>query len=528
MDFRELLVPISLSLLTVWGIQYYASRNSVSDIEIKPGQEFIVSPIKEVQKPLNRDVSYQCSSNEIENFKPETVNLVLEREKISFSNKYAVMNDLSFKHFLKDNLSWIRTIHENYENYENTGSAELRSFLVAFQDKTPVIYTLTENIKDQNRNIVTYQAESDLGKITKQFIIYNNSFKLDLNISIEPKAGQSIQPRVFIVEPFVKDMGDNNLVMALFNTQNRAIEKRKPAAVLESSWFRPVLFGIENRYFIHALVTDSNKFSQRGYFAMESDGKLMAILEGPSITEKTSWLLSFYMGPKIAADMSAVDKRLENTLDYGWLSYLAKIFVKLLNFIYSYVPNYGLAIVVLTIIVNLIMLPFAWKGQKSANKMGELQRKVQYLEQRYKNDPETLAREKTEAMKKLGLSGIFLGYLPIFAQIPIFIGLNRALSTSIELYQAPFFGWITDLSAKDPYYILPLLFFIGLLTRSANIESPGSGSSKVNIRQRLVSVLMSLIVSAVFTGVSAGLCLFVCVSTWFSVLQMQLQKVVKI
>ena len=142
---------------------------------------------------------------------------------------------------------------------------------------------------------------------------------------------------------------------------------------------------------------------------------------------------------------------------------------------------------------------------------------MQYIEHRYKNDPEALAREKAEAIKKYGIPEM-AGCLPLLMQIPMFIGLNRALSSSFELYQAPFFGWITDLSVKDPYYVLPLLGALGMVIRTASAGDP---------RQRVQAMLIAIIVAAVTSSFAAGLTLYICVSTWIGLLQMYLQKAMK-
>ncbi|NTW07562.1 MAG: membrane protein insertase YidC, partial [Syntrophaceae bacterium] len=127
-----------------------------------------------------------------------------------------------------------------------------------------------------------------------------------------------------------------------------------------------------------------------------------------------------------------------------------------LNFIHNYIANYGLAILVLTLLIKIIFWPLGNLSYKSMQEMKNLQPKIAELKERYKNDQqkigaETMALYKAHHVNPLG------GCLPMLIQIPIFFGLYKALLYSIELRHSPFFWWIQDLSAKDPYYITPII-----------------------------------------------------------------------
>jgi YidC/Oxa1 family membrane protein insertase len=146
----------------------------------------------------------------------------------------------------------------------------------------------------------------------------------------------------------------------------------------------------------------------------------------------------------------------------------------------------------------------------------EFQKKLAYLRQRYKNDPEALQREQAELLKTQGFAGMG-GCLPMLMQIPFFFGLSRLLSGSIELYQAPM-GWIPNLAARDPYYILPIIVCVALLIQAS------SGDSSMDAKQRLTSFAMAFFLGAVTVNLSAGLALYMCVNTVLSVLQTNLVR----
>jgi YidC/Oxa1 family membrane protein insertase len=180
------------------------------------------------------------------------------------------------------------------------------------------------------------------------------------------------------------------------------------------------------------------------------------------------------------------------------------------------VHNYGLAILLLTLIIKLIMLPFTIGGERGLKKSNEVQKKMRYLEQKYKNDPERLRTEQAEVIKKHGLPQL-ASCLPMLAQFPIFIALSRVLNNSVDLYQAPFFGWITDLSAPDPYYILPVILFTSMIMQGL----AGDPS------QRMMTITAALLFTAFSANFAAGLVLYICASTLLGIVQMVAQKSVK-
>ncbi|HVX01232.1 MAG TPA: YidC/Oxa1 family membrane protein insertase, partial [Candidatus Babeliaceae bacterium] len=173
----------------------------------------------------------------------------------------------------------------------------------------------------------------------------------------------------------------------------------------------------------------------------------------------------------------------------------------------------------LTILMKIVMLPLTWRSEQGGNtakQQAELQKKMQYLEQKYKHDRETLAREQMKLIKKFGTSNLGCLVLP-FLQAPIFIGLNRVITNSIEFYQAPFIGWITDLSAPDAYYILPFLSAIGLGMQMATTG---------DVRKRLVSLLIAALVAGIFAGFPAGVTLYLSVSSLLGVFQEKIKRAI--
>jgi len=319
---------------------------------------------------------------------------------------------------------------------------------------------------------------------------------------------------LLLTSPDLTTLNKTDVISLLVNRVNAAsLERVTPTnALFDSAWVTPKLFGFEGRYFIHSFVSDLNNYAQRGYVKRWQENGIIAFLEGPKVKEKSTWKLSFYLGPKEVTALSAVDERLTQVLDYGWFDAIARVLLYILRFIAKFTYNYGLAIIVLTLLIRLIMAPFMSRGMTSIKKQQEISKKSKYIEQKYKHDPEKLRQERAELLKNHGMPGL-TGCLPLLLQVPIFMALYRVLSVSLELYQSPFL-WINDLSARDPYFILPVLAGLSMVL-STPMNDP---------KQLLMMVLIGLVFSAFMSYASAGILLYLFVTTFFSVVQNMLQK----
>jgi len=316
------------------------------------------------------------------------------------------------------------------------------------------------------------------------------------------------------------DLKDSDVIASIVMDQNNSFVKKYLNQLdLGRGWFKPEIFGTDDRYFIHALINDPDHFAQRAYYKLEERTDLFSILEGPAITEKSSWKMSFYFGPKELHSIAAVDERLEKTLDYsGMLSFLAKIMLYILNWLYGFVHNYGLAIILLTLLIQILLLPISLRNneEKFKKQQMEYQRELAYIEQRHAGNQEKLLAERTALIRKKGLPG-FGCLIPLLIQLPIFFALSRVLSSSFELYQASML-WIPDLSQKDPYYILPLLVVLAMLAQDV----------KGDPQQRMTKIAMALVFGAITSSFSAGLSLYICMSRIFGFVQSKIMNYFKL
>lgn len=482
--------------LTLFGIRYFFPSKSPAAVEsVKSGQRVETLPAPYMCRPVKTEVDFiDTPAMGID----EKLDLALgvDGGKAEFSTLGGCLDRAVFVKTLDGHSSELTIIGKH------TGKErEEQAFLVAFDEKTPFFYK-----KASESQAPVFVAETDQVRVIKAFSTAGNVITLD--ITVEPLIpGKSVQPRLFIPTPLLAELGDRNMVSAFVWGSREKLEKIMPKQVAGAAWASPEIFGIQNRYFAFGLIKDADKFARRAYFKHSANGQLTAILEGPEITAKTTWHLNFYLGPKESVAFAAVDTRLDGLLEYGWFSWIAKGLMYLLNYINNYVHNYGWSIILLTLLINILLLPFTWKNDQtqSANSAAERARKLKYIKTKYANDPERMREEELELIKKYGvIPGGLAGCLPVLIQMPILFGLSSALRSSFELYQAPFTLWITDLSAQDPYYLLPILFGVSIFfSVAANAKTA---------RQYVLYGFIVLFSVGLMMSVSSGLVLYLAFS----------------
>lgn len=503
MSIKEMILPLSLALLTTWALQFFFFNRPSSGAASQTTASFVAPKNAQECRPLNTEVDF--IDTQLGGFKEVVTQVETEWGSLSFSNRGGTLEQIGFKRKINGVIKETDTVFPPDENQRET-----RCLLVALAEKTPYVYQMIDKKENDNAIEVTYESTTDQVALRKTFVIAKQFPKIDLQLAITPRAsGVSLYPRILYPAPVVPALENEDVISAVIvDAKDSFIKTKSDSVELDKGWYQPTLFGADDRYFVHAMIGDSDKFVQRAYYFFNTRNQLTSVLEGPSVETATMWTISFFFGPKEISALQAVDARLEQTLDYsGWFAPIAKILLKILQWLYSWLHNYGLAIIVLTFLMKLLLLPFTIRSEQSMKQRGDVQKKLAYIQQKYKNEPDLLARERAEIIRKHGLPGLG-GCLPMLLQIPMFIALSRLLASSIELYQAPFL-WIKDLSAKDPYYILPVLVTLGMLGQAATTEP----------QQRTSVLVMAFIFGAVTANFSAGLALYICVSTLLSVAQ---------
>ena len=211
--------------------------------------------------------------------------------------------------------------------------------------------------------------------------------------------------------------------------------------------------GFTNSYFLAGMMPRDVETAQ--LFFRDEDGTLETRLSTPWSGQAVSYTL--YLGPKDTTALNAVDPAFDRAIDFGWSHFIARPLVSLLRLLYGLTGNYGIAIIVLTVLVKLVFFPLSNKSFKSMSAMKKLQPQMERLREQYKDDKQKLNQEMMELYKRYEVNPLG-GCIPMIVQLPVFIGLYQGLLYAIELRQAPFFGWIEDLSQPDRLGALAIPF----------------------------------------------------------------------
>ncbi|KYG66710.1 membrane protein insertase [Bdellovibrio bacteriovorus] len=220
----------------------------------------------------------------------------------------------------------------------------------------------------------------------------------------------------------------------------------------------------------------------------------------------------FYAGPKSIDALNAVDPAMADIIDFGFFSFIAKPLLYVMKASHAVVGNWGFAIIILTLLVRLCVLPFNIMSFKSMKAMQKVQPIIANLREKYKDDPMRLNTEMMAVMKQNGANPIG-GCLPMLLQIPVFFALYRVIGSSIELYSSPFVLWIHDLSAHDPFYVLPVLMAVFMFVQQKITPTT------MDPTQAKIMLFLPVVFSLFMLQLPAGLTLYMVVSTLFGIIQ---------
>lgn len=229
--------------------------------------------------------------------------------------------------------------------------------------------------------------------------------------------------------------------------------------------------GVMEHYFIAAIIGDPDRVYD---YYFKGDGKTYqagVLAAGDRTANGSVFNTDIYIGPKATPIMSQLGVGLERSVDYGWFAVIAKPLHDLLLWLHGFLGNYGLCIIVLVLMIKIL---FYWPTQKSYESMADmrkLQPEMTRVRELHGDDRQKMGQEMMALYKKHKVNPMG-GCLPILIQIPVFFALYKALLVSIELRQAPFYGWISDLSAMDPYYVLPIVMGASMIIQQRLNPAP--------------------------------------------------------
>ncbi|PLX94230.1 MAG: protein translocase component YidC [Desulfuromonas sp.] len=275
--------------------------------------------------------------------------------------------------------------------------------------------------------------------------------------------------------------------------------------------------GFTNKYFVSSVIPVNTPFNQLQLSVDQQIvhntfvGKEMTLSPGATATQ--SYLL--YYGPRDVDILKSVGHQLDQVIDFGFFHLLAGPLLHTLRLFHDFFGNYGVSIIVLTVIIKLLFWPLTQKSYVSMKAVQKLQPEMQKLRERFKNDRDRMNREIMELYKKHRVNPLG-GCLPMLIQIPVFFALYQVLLNSIELRHAPFVFWLTDLSAKDPYYVTPLIMGATMFIQQKMTPTT------MDPAQAKIFMMMPIVFTFLFLNFPSGLVIYWLINNLLTILQQYL------
>ena len=387
-------------------------------------------------------------------------------------------------------------------------------------------FTLAEG-QDTLEVPLTYVADNGV-TYTKVFVFHRGKFNVDVDYKINNTSAAPLQVQMYgqikqTIKPSESSMMMPTYRGGAFSTNDVRYEKYNFDDMAKSNLNQATLGGwaaMLQHYFVSAWVppaTDSNTiFSSASAGGLANIGFRGAVYDiAPGASQEIS--SQFYVGPKDQAALSAISETLNLVVDYGFLWWLAVPIHWLLMFYQSFVGNWGVAIILITLTVRGLLFPLTKAQYTSMAKMRNLQPKLADLKERFGDDRQKMGQAMMELYKKEKVNPMG-GCLPIILQMPIFIALYWVLLESFELRHAPFMLWIHDLSVQDPYYILPLLMGVSMfIMQKMQPIAPTMDPMQVKMMQ-----WMPVIFTVFFLWFPSGLVLYWLVGNIVAIIQQKI------
>jgi YidC/Oxa1 family membrane protein insertase len=336
---------------------------------------------------------------------------------------------------------------------------------------------IREGLYNIEKDFTSLDAAHPVGHVTMQFhdpathlvvekrlTFHHDSYMVDVSFSIE---GITESYDIGLGANFgIVEWGDG--FIGLIGSASRVddkVEKETPEKELERKgavqWV-----ALQDKYFLSVLMPKAGAAA----LAKTEDPKIVSAgVRMVASGGASSVALQLYAGPKEYDTLRAMNVGLEDMIDFGWFIYgswtivksVAKPIFYVLRFIHEYVGNYGVTIVLLTCMIKLLFVPLQYKSYKSMKMMRVIQPKIKEVQEKYKGDRDRLNKELMKLYREQKVNPLG-GFLPMFLQMPVFISLFNVLYMTIDLRQAPFMLWVTDLSLQDPFYVLPVLMGVSM------------------------------------------------------------------
>ena len=515
-------VALCMFLFIEWNDQ---SRRAA--IETKPEPSSIQAPDENVYDAQFSSESFQenlpsiSTNSNIDTLaavsrKSETISLSNNVLSISVDTKGADIVAAKLLKYYPSKNDQDNKIDLMYMNDTISDFHRLQSGLLSTGGENSPTHIENYSLASKGRNKLTFVWATDTLRTTKTLTVNPDSYLVKVSFNIENMTDDQMS---FI--PYYQLVKDNvEFERSMFDVESYSYdggiifdgdsyEKQYADDLIEepykkthtNGWFANIrhhfvvavlpAFGVEHRFEAeHDQAANLNKLT-----AISNS----AITVGPK--QKTETGFEIFIGPKLQNELTKAREGLEVSVDYGMLSFLAKPMFWALNKSHSFLGNWGLAIIFVTLMIKAIFYRLQESSSRSMAKMRELAPRLKALNERYKDDRTALGQAQMELYKREKVNPM-AGCLPLLIQIPFFIAFYWVLLESVEIRQAPFYFWLDDLSSRDPYFVLPLIMGVVMFFQQKANPAPADPI------QEKVFMFMPVMFTLLFAWFPSGLVLY--------------------
>jgi len=534
------LAVVSYMLVLAWNEDYVLQNQNTQEtvletpavsFDSEPGQREQFEEFSTPEDKLNNEQSYSTklaptASNSSVNIKTDVLDITIDlvganihsallpqyKVELGSSKPLAILEDNNRRRYIAE-----------------SGLFGKNGFDSSKNGPTPTYQSSSETyalLDDQQQLVVDFYFSDDSGvKITKRYSFQRDDYVITVTYLIDNQSTEAWEANLSgkILRDNSKDpsnqnsMGMQSFLGMVLSSKEDPYEKIDFDDMLESPVNREIKGGwiaFIQHYYLSAWIPDDS-ITQTYQTRVKNGVYLMGFISpatkvSPGTQESVS--ANLYLGPKIIERLENAAPKLDLTVDYGWLFFIAYPLFLLLDFLYSLVLNWGLAIILVTVCVKALFFKLSAASYRSMANMRRVAPKLQSLKDQYGDDRQKMSQAMMELYKKEKINPLG-GCLPILVQMPVFIALYWVLLESVQLRHAPFMFWITDLSVKDPFFILPILMGISMFIQMQLNPSPPDPM------QARIMKIMPVMMTVFFLWFPSGLVLYWLVNNILSIAQ---------
>lgn len=531
MEQARIFIAIALSFLIfiLWEV-FFVDRK---EFETVPQETKSISEVDQSKKqpqayiPQIRDEISSESLDVSQDYQIRETKINTPLYTVTISEKGATFNSFVLKNY-KESANEQSPLKELISDELKEGTLQCFFQEKSIPDLNNVIYESAAAGKSidvySNPETIAFSWKSPEGIVfIKEYAFSPTNYIISMTIRIKNGSEKNLEDQLKITlanqleqkDAYYGFVGPSGLIDNKMKEVKVGDIKKEPFSEGTIKWI-----GLETIYFINSIVPKEIKHA--GMILSEENNNIVynSYLDPEVKIEKgtqTAYTYDIYFGPKSLKLLNQMNNGLDKSINFGMFDFIAKPCLWLMNFIHDYIPNYGIAIIILTIIVKMILWPLGNKSYKSMNDMKKLAPLMKEIKDKYKDDKkkmnqETMALYKTYKINPMG------GCLPMVLQIPVFFALYRMLYEAIELRHAPFFLWINDLSAPDrlfnfdiyipfmqPPYGIPVLT---LIMGASMFLQQKMAPAPADPTQAKLMTFMPILFTFIFINFSSGLVLY--------------------